>query len=531
VVCTPGQSRCDGNVVMTCREDWLGYVSVSTCDATAGDACEAGVCVNACQKAVESHSNVGCDYFAVDMANINDGAGMQNEACFAIIVSNSQSEGTAIVTVEDESGTLLDFPGYGTQRTVNQGEAAIFVASGMAGMCSYTPARANANTMLTGLQPGTVYRVRSTLPVVAYQVNPFEAANLNTTDAALLIPIPALGAQYMIMTYAGLSISPSAFDVVAVENGTVVTITPKANLQAGGPVVGGMGQFQVTLNQGEHLQLVANGAEDLTGSVVTAGTPDTPQRVAVFAGAGCANIPPTMGYCDHLEEQLPQIKALGWTYLGAPPPRRASEKALWRVMAPLDGTTVIIEPNWIWAGGSVTLAAYQAYEFETEYPFLLSSDQLHPVMLMNYLNGAEQTALQSGTDIETLGNLRGDPAMTLSVPVEQYMLEYVFVADPTYAYNYVVVVRSNPLAQVHLDCFDPIPENRFTAVSGDYQIATIILASEAGNQDGSCTSGTRHIWSDSPIGIWVYGYFADTSYGYPGGMAMEDVNDVVVVVE
>jgi hypothetical protein len=529
VVCTPGQKRCQDNTITMCRADYMGWETVGACDPMNGDACVEGGCVNQCLQAAENHSNVGCDYWAVDMANIDDGGSNQNAACFAVIVSNSQSGGAAVVTVEDVDGTVVDFPGYGTQRTVAPGTAEVFVITGLSGMCSQTPARANTNTMLSGKQPGTVFRVRSTLPVVAYQVNPYEAANLHTTDASLLIPIAALGSQYMVLTYAGLSISPSSFNVVAVNDNTVVTITPRANTQAGGDVPGGSGQFTATLNRGENLQVVAEGAADLTGTTVTSGAPDVPMPIAVFAGAGCANIPPSMGYCDHLEEQMPGLRALGWTYIGAPSPQRASEKSLWRVMAPLDGTVVYIEPSWLWNGGSRVLNANEPYEFDTEYPFLLSTDEEHPVMLMNYLKGAEQTAADSGTTIDQLGNQRGDPAITLSVPVEQYMNEYVFVADPTYAHNYVVVVRTDPNAPVHLDCYDPIPEIRFAAVSGDYQIATVILENEGGAADGTCTSGTRRIWSTKPFGIWVYGYFADTSYGYPGGMSLEDVNDIIIV--
>ncbi len=60
----------------------------------------------------------------------------------------------------------------------------------------------------------------------------------------------------------------------------------------------------------------------------------------------------------------------------------------------------------------------------------------------------------------------------------------------------------------------------------------LFIALETLGTDGSCAAASNHaIWGDGPFGIWVYGVFADTSYGYPGGMNLEQINDVVIVVE
>lgn len=533
VVCFPGESRCEDNTVMTCREDWMGWEPLRTCDPMLGEDCRDGTCKNLCQEAALAKSNVGCDYIAVDMGNIDE-SGANDQACFVVLVSNVQAVGDAIVTVEDKSGNVLDFPGHGTQRPVGPGELEIFVVTGAAGACTAgNPATPNATQMATGLQVGGAFRVKSTLPVVAYQINPFEAATRHTTDAALLIPVPALGAQYMVLTYAGLSQAGSEISIVAVEDNTHVRVEPSVPLQAGGPVPAS-GPFEVVLDAMDHLQIVAQGTEDLSGTLVSAGTVDTVESVAVFAGAGCANIPVGQRWCDHLEEQLPPVRSWGWTYIAAPPARRANEKTLWRFVAAVDGTQVWFEPGWISPINPVTLNRGEFHTLEADYPFMVSSDQEHPIQLMNLMKGAEATAADSGVSPDSLGNLRGDPAITLSVPLEQYLTEYVFLSDPTYAYNFVVVVRSTPSAVIHLDCFDPIPSTRFEPVSGDYGIATIVLSSENASikpPDGTCQdSGQVHrIWGTHPFGIWVYGYYQDTSYGYPGGMNLEEVNEVIIV--
>ncbi len=534
VVCHPGESRCNNNTVMTCRADMMGFEETAQCDPNQGETCdvEEGVCANLCDQAAERKANVGCDYIATDMGNVDEYNA--NSSCYVVIVSNVQPEGIAVVTVEDDQGSLLDFPGVGTQWHINPGELAVIPITGNAGECSLTPARPNTTTMVTGLMPGSAFRIRSTLPVVAYQINPYEAAGKHTTDAALLIPVPALGEQYIAATYEGLGSYgyPASISIVAVEDNTVVTVAPAADIQAGGQVSGGSAPFDVTLNSMEHLQLLANGQLDLINTVISATGP-----IAVYSGALCANIPPSQGYCDHLEEMMQPVNSWGQVYVAAVPPQRANENAYWRIVAAVDQTHITVEP---YSQYDRVLNRGEVLEIDEPGSFLVTASSgapditdPFPIMVVNYLKGAEQTAADSGTSIEALGNLRGDPAMTLSVPTEQYMDSYVFLSDPSYAFNYVVVVRSDPSEPIHLDCLDPIPETKFEFVSGSYQRAAITLKSEANLADGVCQSwGNFHsIWSDAPFGIWVYGYYADTSYGYPGGMNLEQINDVVIIVE
>jgi len=535
VICHPGQSMCNGNMVMVCRADLMGYEESHQCDPNAGETCDVdeGVCANLCDQAAERKANVGCDYIATDMGNVDEYNA--NDSCYVVIVSNVQAEGIAVVTVEDDQGVQLDFPGVGTQWHVNPGELAVIPITGNPGECSLTPARPNATTMTTGLMPGSAFRVKSTLPVVAYQINPYEAAAKHTTDAALLIPVPALGDQYIAVTYEGLGSFgyPASISIVAVEDNTVVSIAPSADVLPGGPVPAGAAAFDVTLNSMEHLQLLANGQLDLINTAITSTAP-----IAVYSGALCANIPPSMGYCDHLEEMMPPVNSWGLRYVAAVPPQRASERAYWRIIAAVDQTHVFVEP---YSQYDRILNRGEVLEVDELGSFLVTAtsgspdptEDPHPILVMNYLKGAEQTAADSGTDINSLGNKRGDPAMTLSVPVEQYLNNYVFLSDPSYAFNYVVIVRTDPTQPIHMGCLDPIPESKFEWVSGDFQRAEVILNAESGGSDGTCQGwGSVHnIWSAAPFGIWVYGYYADTSYGYPGGMNLEQINDVVIIVE
>ena len=76
-----------------------------------------------------------------------------------------------------------------------------------------------------------------------FMINPYEAANIHTTDASLLIPTPALDRFYYVVSYPQTLPSargswdlPAAINIVATQDNTVVTVTSSTNTRAGGPV-------------------------------------------------------------------------------------------------------------------------------------------------------------------------------------------------------------------------------------------------------------------------------------------------------
>ena len=54
---------------------------------------------------------------------------------------------------------------------------------------------------------------------------------------------------------------------------------------------------------------------------------------------------------------------------------------------------------------------------------------------------------------------------------------------------------------------------------------------------GNCTTGRRQMKSANPFGLWVWGwgtpetsfFTENVSYGYPGGMNVTPINNVVIV--
>ncbi|MFO0569313.1 MAG: hypothetical protein U0263_26885 [Polyangiaceae bacterium] len=99
--CLPNARRCDGQDTLLCDGEGNHETKLETCDTTQGTACRAGQCVNLCSKAKQERSNVGCEYWAVDLDNANVGAGLNAAAQqYSVVVSNPQPDVFADVVVE-----------------------------------------------------------------------------------------------------------------------------------------------------------------------------------------------------------------------------------------------------------------------------------------------------------------------------------------------------------------------------------------------------------------------------------------------
>ena len=105
-----------------------------------------------------------------------------------------------------------------------------------------------------------------------------------------------------------------------------------------------------------------------------------------------------------------------------------------------------------------------------------------------------------------------DPAMALSVPIEQFRKQYTFLTPDTYTFNYVNVAAPADLV-VTLDGKDLDPGMFQPVGNGKYGAARIAI--KAGPHTISCAQ---------PLGITVYGLAPFTAYIYPGGLDVNQIN-------
>jgi hypothetical protein len=186
---------------------------------------------------------------------------------------------------------------------------------------------------------------------------------------------------------------------------------------------------------------------------------------------------------------------------------------LWRVVAATDATEITLTPGV--AGESVFLAnAGDWYEFTTSESFLAQSAPDKPFMLVQFMTGME--SIEGGWPDPT-----GDPYMMQMIPIEQWVTELPFIT-PIGAHDrdFVFVTREAGTL-VDLVCLGPIPDERFTPVSGTgYEVGRIDLDAPGGGE-GDCTDGQQFIVSEGPIGVHVGGVSHASSYGYPGGLNLD----------
>jgi IgGFc binding protein len=525
---------CDGGVVVACP-------SGQGCDLTTG------ACSDACQAAIDNKQSVGCDYYAPHLEMD------YSDQCFAAFVANTWNT-PAHISVEFYPGTPLNVgnftyipSGTGNNITYTPYNPAVGLATGQVAIVFLSGSPTSPNVPCPSVITGTAaaqgsaiqgtgetqaFHITTDVPVVAYQINPYGGGAAAITGASLLLPTSVWDTNYVAVTaapYSSVTMDNPSINIVAGAQTTHVTLLPNQAIvgSAGGmPLPAGPANmpYTFTLTAGQQAQFSQQA--DLTGTVIQSDNP-----IGVMAGNACMQKPLGTSFCDHGEQMLPPVKALGNEYVAVQfRPRVASgDQAIWHLVGTVAGTQLTYSSS---VGGPASLAAGQVVDFITDVPFVVTSqDTAHPFMLFAQMSGAEWTQLSDTTGY-------GDPDFVLSVPPQQYLDDYVFFTDVTYPETNLVVVRSPNKAgvfeDVNLDCagvltgWQPV---------GNYQWTRIDLMRHDFVPQGNCSNGAHEMKSTGLFGLWVWGWGSPettpitsyVSYGYPGGMNVAPINGVVIV--
>jgi IgGFc binding protein len=562
VVCPPDQLYCAGdqdNSVSRCNHDGTGGELVMDCPAD--NVCSGGACKTPCDAALDHPSNVGCDFWAADLDNeaFNLVGATNNAAAaqFAIVAANNNDYPVVVTvtknanrvgesmneqavmsaTVPPRTASRIDLP----QREVDgsMGQNASYVMNSGSG--TFVSLHA--------------YHVVSTGPVVVYQFNPIIQQFSN--DASTLIPISALGMDYIIIGYntANPCGDPnfhidsipdhSSITIVPTQDDTNVTVVATHPITASAgdsgipiPRVAKGGTLQLNLSRytvanlesdqptSDPFSCINSGQDgDFTGTEVRSDKPivvfTSGERGIGFGGAQNVVYPPdwddmTDSICctDHLEEQLFPVTALGREFAIARSPIRSTDPSGWvepdivRVVGTVDGTTVTTNlppPN-----DTFTLGARGQHTFAATSGFAMSSN--NAVEVSTYL--VSQQFVKHG--------FIGDPSQLLMPAAEQFRKDYVFLIPGTFESNFIVLAKPVDAAVI----LDGVP----LAMQELAGCTTGPIGMVAGTMYDQVTcpahEGHHTVSADKPFGLSVYGYYNVGSYAFVGGSDVKIINPI-----
>ncbi|RLB59763.1 MAG: hypothetical protein DRI90_15000 [Deltaproteobacteria bacterium] len=528
--CLAGSTVCVGNEVFTCTEEGTVGTLIETCDVALGFVCSEGECRQGCDIADELPSNVGCEFWAVDLDQqdaLNDPA----SAPWGVVLSNA-GQAVANVTIEYNDSQPADAPNpvIHLQVSVQPGQLEQVVLPTRELDCGAAPNDyASPGTCLSS----QAYRITSSSPIVVYQFNVFENAFSN--DASLLLPTNALGQVYRVITWSAghpvpidmlgtIIVDRSYVTIVGTEEGTTVTVRPSWRVKGNGaiPLTQPGETIQVELGAFDVLNLETDDATfaegnqplvaDLTGTTVEASKP-----VAVFGGVESTSAPyhvdiPTFpgwnsedSCClDHLEEQMFPLESIGTRFVITRSPIRSTgswaEPDVLRFVgaaAPATVTTNLPAPF-----DTFTLQPGEVRDTWTDTDVVVIASE--PVLI------AQVLISQGYVD----GPYKGDPALTMFPPVEQYRTEYVFLTPGSWIENWVVIAAEIG-SQITID--GSVPTNCI--------VSTAISLEGTNYEARRCplNEGVHQLSGDLPFGIAAYGYGSAGSYAFTGGADVKHI--------
>lgn len=518
---------CDGNVLKECPPEQ--------------GCAPGGTCTTPCEAATANKSTLGCEFYSVVPGQQVETRG----SCFAALVANTWTspititahygdmplDAASISRIPQGSGNAISYQPLPNGQLPPGEIAIVFLARSPSGDVYFvdcpagTTAGWNAPFQLDGTGRGKAFRIATSAPIVAYDIYPYGGKESFVSSATLLIPTPAWDTNYVaadafettpfLVPYGG---SPHV-QIVGSANGTTVTINPAKAIVGGNGVAASGANQPVTydLQQGEVIQLMQ--PERLAGSTIQSDKP-----IGVWGGTGCMNIPLGVAACDSGHQQLAPVRALGNEYVGVRHGNRgpSNEAVPFTLVGAVDGTQLTYEPS-VPQGAPSVLNNGQVAVFNSDAPFVVRSQDVdHPFYLSSHMTGGQAVFDNFNGD--------GDPEYVNVIPPAQWLPKYLFLTDPTYGNTELVFTRQkgkDGFADVTLKCLGTVSGWQPADASGNFEYARVKLVA-AGAPQGGCNNGANTAESSIPFGLTVWGWDPYVSYGYPAGMSVEPINEVVI---
>ena len=401
-----------------------------------------------------------------------------------------QGDGTKVVMITSKfttSGTVsIPLQNFSQNFQVNANEVALINIP------------ATGETLGSEIIRNTGIRVQSQLPVSVY-IHQYQKWR---SEAAIVLPVSALGHEYYTMTYEGLdglgTTFPSEFLIIATEDETQLALTLSDTTLEGknrGDTI------LVTLDQGEAYQVQSKNGNggDLTGSRVVSN-----KKVAVFGGNKWTQVPNGCNARDNLLEQMYPLATWGKQFVTIP--NAKVDYDIFRVLAAENGTEIRVDKD---DDLMIQLDAGEFEEFRIEgEPALIDSN--NPILVGQFNVGHDC----SGYEL-------GDPSMVLLNSVEQTRDTVTFYNSPfqNITENYIKIITHTADALTTTLNGQPV-ENfgvSFLPIGATGEFSYVSIRVDAG----------AHTITNEGCGVIAnaYGYGEAESYSYGGGANFVPVND------
>lgn len=358
------------------------------------------------------------------------------------------------------------------------------------------------------------FRVTSTEDVSLYA----SSYALYTTDAFMVLPVSALGTEYMIMSYnsdynntnlnnLSSNSTPSQYIILATEDNTQINIKNKVATTKNDIL-----EYNIKLDRGESYLVQATYKvvqSDLTGSVI-----NSDKAIAVFSGhqrtAIPFNYPVNNKSRDILVEQLNPVILWGRNALVTPlpVPRRQFNISndIFRVLALRDNSEIYLNDRLV-----KLLNRGEFYESFIDSSYYIKSNS--PISVAVY----KKTSTDGSQNIDSYW---GDPFMALIPPIEQFHNVYRSI-------NLQIKTDNGFFTENNFfDHFITIYVNQkfASSVKIDGQVVDQTIFKNVGNSEFmygnfKVSEGTHEVLSDDKLGIIISGYGPANSYGYLGGIS------------
>ena len=566
--CMPGAGSCDGLDAYICDEAGQKSRLQGTCDPGKLEGCRAGKCINLCNEARRNRSNVGCEYWPVDLDNamVDDTLNAAAQQ-FAVVISNPEPDITTEVVIEQDDAQPGEPPRLSKVASSKIPPFSLRVFKLGPREVDGSP----DGTFNTGTHTALTrhaYRVKSSFPVVAYQFNPLENVNVFSNDASLLKPVEALdpGSGTEALMYAVLgwpqtiatssdpdtnfsSTTPAnlrAFlTLVGTRDGTHVRVKSAARILGGGaiPATEAGEELTLTLDAFDVANLETDDfGADFTGSTVSADGP-----VVAFSGSEASDAPffntlRDRACCaDHLEEQLDHVRTAGQHFVATVSPNRSravkaaggeiglqEQNEYFRIIATTE-RGAHVTTSLTGKQQTVTLAGLGDFaDLTSSHHFTIDSDA--PIALSSVSPSQEDANIPSALP-------GGDPSLIILPPNEQFRDNYVFLTPDKYSFDFVRIIAA-PDTGVALDgvlvadipTCDQAPADglsdkdrggppSFVVYSCQLSFPKIDMSKPRPENltPAFQNDGVHRIVANQPVGVIVDGFDDFVSYAYAAG--------------